>query len=190
MHGSSRALEVQTDIFERQTRISQHDADQGDESEEVIVNIPSRKAGRERGGRKATGKKRSTNRGSSAKSPSMMEPVLDIKIPVRSLANLCKVNQQGSFGTPRGDKHVISYVYQLEVEPGTMLQQVEDKIIPSVEAATVNSMIPYLFEPLCGSFRRLQLELVQPPEPRYLGISTTPEDVILEDGKCCLLITK
>lgn len=184
MHSSSRTLELQTDIFQRQTRISEHTADQGGESEHLIVNIPSRKTGRERGGRKATGKKRSTSRGSSAKSPSMMEPVLDIKIPVRTLSNLCKVNQQGSFGAPRGDKHVISYVYQLEVEPGTMLQQVEENIIPSVEAATVNSMIPSMFESLCGSFRKLQLELVQPPEPRYLGISTAPEDAILEDGTC------
>ena len=116
-----------------------------------------------------------------------MEPVLGIKIQDRNLSNLCTVNLSGRFGTTRGDKHIVGYVYQLEVEPGTKLQQVEDEIIPAVEAATVTSMIPSMFEPLCGSSRRLQLELVQPPEPRYLGINTTPKDIIMEDGKISLL---
>lgn len=184
-HTGSNQIKVHRVPFQGQTIISENSANVGDEKKNLIANVQSLKTERERGARKATGKKRNMSRGSSAKSPSTIEPLQEIKIPERRLSKLCKVSIEGQFGTKRGDEHVVGYVYQLEVEPDTRFQQVENEILPSVESATVNSMIPSMFVPLCGSSRKLQLELVQPPESRYLGINTTPKDEILEDGKKC-----
>ena len=187
MYSSGRTLEIETNAFEGQSRSERRilkDVNQESEGDEPMLSLAYRKTGRTGGGNKAMGSKRSTSRGSSGKSPSMVP--ISLNIPPRNLPNLCKVKSRGAFGTERGNKYIISYIYQLEVEPGTTLQQLEEVIIPSIEAATVNFLIPHMFEPLCGSFRRLQLGLLQPGETRYLGISTMPVDIVSENGKLCV----
>jgi len=95
------------------------------------------------------------------------------------------------YGTDRGVKYVVNYSYSLEVETGTTLEKVEQVIVPAIERAAVNKMIPEMFNSLCGSSRGLQSGLLPIElDPLYLGITSLPSDFVLRDGKwLCLYLT-
>ncbi|CAB9497851.1 expressed unknown protein [Seminavis robusta] len=105
---------------------------------------------------------------------------LDADIPARNGKRCTVDTTQGTFGSLRGDPTVATYIYQVETQPEITRQQFQTEIIPQIELATADGMVPYIFGQLCNLFRR---ELQQ-ANSMYLGINIRPSDEVLDDTDC------
>lgn len=99
-----------------------------------------------------------------------------LDLPARK-SNFCQVNGNGVFGAESGDSSLVVFIYQVEVEPGTTPTHFEKIILPPMELAIVDLMIPSMFSNICGLFRRLMTVT-----GTYLGISALPNDHALSGG--------
>lgn len=132
-----------------------------------------------------------------ASGPPTMQPTvvafLDADIPARS-STQCQANsQEGTFGTTaRGDQNFVVYIYQVETEPQITQQQFATQLLPQMELATANGMIPYLFGRLCGLFLQRQQQLAPLVDGKsfFLGINMNPPDRVLDNGTLILTRTK
>jgi hypothetical protein len=114
---------------------------------------------------------------------------LDADIPARS-STQCQANsQEGNFGaTARGDQNFVVYMYQVQTEQQITRQQFATILLPQLELAIVNGMIPYLFGRLCGLFlqRQQQVAPLLHGKSFFLGVSMNPADRILDNGTLVL----
>lgn len=115
--------------------------------------------------------------------PVTLHPTLSVTVAQTALdlparkSSFCQVNGNGVFGAERGDSSLVVFIYQVEVEPGTTPTQFETTILPHMELAIVDLMIPSMFSNICGLFRRLMTVT-----GTYLGISALPNDHVLSGG--------
>jgi hypothetical protein len=71
---------------------------------------------------------------------------------------------------------VVQFAYEVETTPGVDKAEINLDIIPQIEKAILNSVLPELFADTCSEGRlRRRLALS--------GISTRPSDSILTGGK-------
>lgn len=189
MCATGRQLETQNmgerNIFDRRTSSKSNSAENGvdemDQSNLYLENKKSKSKGKGKGGKKATVGQRSRSRSAFGEGRSTAVP---LDVPRRN-TNFCEANDHGIFGSERGDMNEVEFIYQAEVhDVATTVGQFEMEILPGVEKGILDLVVPHLFGPPCGTFRRLQLGLLPPLEPKYLGISTKPVDRVMSDGKC------
>jgi hypothetical protein len=115
-----------------------------------------------------------------------VEASLDADIPARSSTQCQASGQEGTFGvTARGEQSFVVYIYQVETEPQITQQQFATQLLPQLELATLNAMIPYMFGRLCPQIlqRQQQVAPLVNGKSFFLGISMQPDDGILDDGK-------
>jgi hypothetical protein len=119
--------------------------------------------------------------------------LLDADIPARSSTQCQASGQEGTFGAiARGDQNFVVYIYQVETEPQVTQQQFVTQLLPQLELATTNGMIPDLFGRLCGLFLQRQQQSTPSVIDKsfFLGISMNPPDRVLDNGKRSLTRTK
>jgi hypothetical protein len=99
----------------------------------------------------------------------------------------CESND-GSFGTFPSEDAIIGFSYEVEVDSIMDADTIQLTIIPSLENAIVDSILPALFKDQCDhSSRRLRL---QRRLSAVKGISNYPLDLVYDDCKYCFLFDK
>jgi hypothetical protein len=112
--------------------------------------------------------------------PTLMPTIHDfLDIPSRN-SKLCR-SKQGMFGSERGESHLVVFVYQVELDPGTTKSEFETTVLPQLEVTVIDMLVPYAFDNICGLFRSLNKVT-----DNYAGISALPSDHILTDGELCV----
>lgn len=91
----------------------------------------------------------------------------------------CTVNTAGMVGLMEGDRTLYDFFYQLQVAEGITAEEVDDNLLPEVEIAMANALIPRLFPHQCSGGRMLQDAMLVASEGRYIGLSTRPPDFVL-----------
>jgi hypothetical protein len=99
----------------------------------------------------------------------------------------CESND-GIFGALPSEDAIIGFSYEVEVNSIMDTETIQQTILPSLENAIVDSILPALFKDQCDhSSRRLRL---QRRLSEVKGISKNPEDLIYDDCKYCYLFDK
>ena len=93
------------------------------------------------------------------------------------------VDSNGNVGIIKGDATLYDFFFQLEVVAGMTAEEVDDNLLPEVEVAIANSLVPDLFPKQCGRRRNLQGSNGPGLQGRYLGLSTRPPDFVLNGCK-------
>jgi len=88
----------------------------------------------------------------------------------------CETNADGFFGNSTADAVVVSFGYELEVEPGYDATAV----ISDLENSFNDFLLPFLFPSACPSVRRILASLRR---LETVGVSKRPDDVPLAGGK-------
>jgi len=93
--------------------------------------------------------------------------------------SLCQVDSEGTLGTQEGDRTLVYYVYQMELFPGITRQEA----VSQIEREIANGIIPMLFPNQCSpGLYRATIGIIE-----YLGISTSPPDVVANGCKFAVL---
>jgi hypothetical protein len=89
------------------------------------------------------------------------------------------VSNAGVYGSLEGSSTTINFSYQLEASTEEEVF-IEIEVLPVLEQAIVDSILPEVFSDDCGSERR---KLRVDRRLAVAGVSKNPPDMILEDGK-------
>jgi len=112
----------------------------------------------------------------------------------QNLVSDCAIDTEGFYGSDIGVEHDLDYAYEVVVESGVSVGQTRDVVIPLIEAAIGNMLLPKYFPEECDPAviasrlsnqtmttrrRRLQLEYED-----LNGVSLLPADLILLGVPC------
>ena len=87
----------------------------------------------------------------------------------------CKTNENGVFGQVTSESIIVDFSYEVETSSG----DVEIEIIPALEKAFNDQILPSLFGVECGVLAESVLRSA-------LGVSARPDDSILRDTSCAM----
>ena len=112
-------------------------------------------------------------------------------IPSQELIEGCRTKLDGTFGVTSSARALfLNYNYEVELSVDMDPEEVQNLVIPSVENAINDGLLPLIF-PSCGDGERRR-QLVHEGRERLrglrrleevLGVSTRPMDLIQVDGK-------
>lgn len=103
-------------------------------------------------------------------------------LPQELSASFCTVGVSGVYGSDGGNKTIIGFKYQVEFNPD--IEESIDNILPALEIAVVDQVLPVLFGTQCNRRQRM---LRSTP---IIGASTSPRDLALKECEfktfsCC-----
>jgi len=112
---------------------------------------------------------------SSSPAPTITSKPTSIVAP----SSACET-EDGFFGSLVGSQVIVSFGYELETDPGTQGDLISD-VLPPLEKAFNDFLLPTLFPAECGTSRRLDMA-----RRRLLirGISARPDDSPMDDVVC------
>jgi hypothetical protein len=100
-----------------------------------------------------------------------------------SNGTVCKSGEGGTFGKVDTEPEIlvrVSYLYEMEVVPGTAESDIEDIILPSLERSFIDSILPVVFPEECNTMGR-RLNMIR-RRLKVIGISANPPDEVIPDG--------
>ena len=101
--------------------------------------------------------------------------------PSNNLKGKCSPDANGFIGEETDKVVEITYTYELEFLPGT---DVQGTLLPSIEQASVEAVLPSLFVGKCGTFRFRSRRSVRRRRLEPVGINVLPSDQILDGFEC------
>lgn len=97
----------------------------------------------------------------------------------------CIPNASGLFGTDQGVEQDLGFYYQVETLPILeSVEQAQNEILDVVETSVITTLLPSLFVEECAVIERARQKALIPHRrlAEMLGITTLPEDTVLEGG--------
>ena len=129
--------------------------------------------------------------------PTVAPSTLIVGTPLPTVAPTLAVEtctaHDGVWGLLEGDLQVVSYGYELETVPSTTENQLITEVLPALEEAFTQFLLPVLAVEECGSRRKLLdvpvVSLGRTGNRRlqvstFVGISSRPDDVVVEGLAC------
>jgi hypothetical protein len=99
----------------------------------------------------------------------------------------CIPNASGLFGTDQGVEQDLGFYYQVETLPILeSVEQAQNEILDVVETSVITTLLPSLFVEECAVIERSRQKALIPHRrlAEMLGITTLPEDTVLEGVEC------
>lgn len=100
--------------------------------------------------------------------------------PSFNVKGKCSPDADGLFGKQNDKKVEVDFMYELEFVPGS---DVQGSLLPSIEQANVEAVLPSFFASKCG-VRRLRSHRSNRRYLEAVGVSSFPNDEILDGVEC------
>eukprot|EP00550_Attheya_septentrionalis_P000096 CAMPEP_0198289186 /NCGR_PEP_ID=MMETSP1449-20131203/7469_1 /TAXON_ID=420275 /ORGANISM="Attheya septentrionalis, Strain CCMP2084" /LENGTH=649 /DNA_ID=CAMNT_0043987483 /DNA_START=219 /DNA_END=2168 /DNA_ORIENTATION=+ len=103
----------------------------------------------------------------------------------------CQASSIGTFGVTGVTSLMVRYLYEMQLDPNEVqMNQVRSQVVPEVENAITNTLLPVLFQEACNPSSSNNLSRMLTQQRRRLdktalvGFNSRPVDVISTDAVC------